>query len=211
MIFHHLGQFGKICRAAMKFKSWHIQNHEREPCSKYRVIRANFLVKLAKINAFFLRHPKIIRNPNDFLGPIEFGLCRVYWFSWSSYHSIVSSGMSIIFWCKKIILHLFNQSLFCYAIFETNVSLLPCFIVINQLAITCSTHLDQKHASLLSFSRILRNDKILADVRRNEYYEKPCQFRKRLMYERCQRIYNSEMQRKIQFLMRKNRVDPFPR
>ncbi|KAK7471847.1 hypothetical protein BaRGS_00035506 [Batillaria attramentaria] len=59
--------------------------------------------------------------------------------------------------------------------------------------------------------RILRSEKFFNDVRRKERYEKPFQQRRRVSYERCKRIYNSEMQRKIEFVMRKNRTDPFPR
>ncbi|XP_041367377.1 28S ribosomal protein S21, mitochondrial-like [Gigantopelta aegis] len=59
--------------------------------------------------------------------------------------------------------------------------------------------------------RILRNERFYEDVRRRIYYEKPTQKRQRLSYERCSRIYNTDMQRKIAFIMRKNRVDPWPR
>ncbi|XP_064635423.1 small ribosomal subunit protein bS21m-like [Lineus longissimus] len=62
-----------------------------------------------------------------------------------------------------------------------------------------------------ALDRILHNEKIIDENRRNQYYEKPAQWRKRIMYERAKRIYNSEMQRKIQFISRKNRIDPFPR
>ncbi|XP_025085009.1 28S ribosomal protein S21, mitochondrial-like [Pomacea canaliculata] len=59
--------------------------------------------------------------------------------------------------------------------------------------------------------RILRSENFFTDVKRKERYEKPCQQRRRVSYERCRRIYNSEMQRKIEFVMRKNRTNPFPR
>ncbi|KAL5007545.1 hypothetical protein ScPMuIL_016351 [Solemya velum] len=59
--------------------------------------------------------------------------------------------------------------------------------------------------------RILRNDKILEIARRKRFYEKPFQERRRVSYERCKRIYNSEMHRKIEFVMRKNRTDAWPR
>lgn len=61
------------------------------------------------------------------------------------------------------------------------------------------------------YNRILRSEKFFNDVRRHERYEKPTQQRRRVSYERCSRIYNSEMQRKIEFVMRKNRPNPFPR
>ncbi|XP_344707.1 small ribosomal subunit protein bS21m [Rattus norvegicus] len=47
-------------------------------------------------------------------------------------------------------------------------------------------------------------------IKRRRYYEKPCRRRRqRESYETCQRIYNMEMARKINFLMRKNRADPW--
>ncbi|KAK6192054.1 hypothetical protein SNE40_003600 [Patella caerulea] len=58
---------------------------------------------------------------------------------------------------------------------------------------------------------ILRKDKILDNIRRNRYYEKPYLKRQRLSFERCKRIYNTDMQKKIAFVMRKNREDPWPR
>uniref|UniRef100_A0A0B6Z4V2 28S ribosomal protein S21, mitochondrial n=1 Tax=Arion vulgaris TaxID=1028688 RepID=A0A0B6Z4V2_9EUPU len=58
---------------------------------------------------------------------------------------------------------------------------------------------------------ILKSEGILAQVKRKERYEKPFLTRNRLAYERCRRIYDSEMQRKISFVMRKNRPDPFLR
>lgn len=36
------------------------------------------------------------------------------------------------------------------------------------------------------------------------------QFRRRINFERCKAIYNEDMDRKIQFVLRKNRTDPFP-
>ncbi|XP_046327100.1 small ribosomal subunit protein bS21m-like [Haliotis cracherodii] len=68
--------------------------------------------------------------------------------------------------------------------------------------------IDKAHGVL---NRILRNEKFYENVRRKEYYEKPTEARRRLSFERCKRIYNSEMQRKIAFVMRKNRVDPWLR
>lgn len=34
--------------------------------------------------------------------------------------------------------------------------------------------------------------------------------RRRVNFEKCKSIYNEDMDRKIQFVLRKNRVDPFP-
>ncbi len=46
--------------------------------------------------------------------------------------------------------------------------------------------------------------------RRTRYHEKATQVRRRINYEKCVGIYNEDMNRKIQMVMRKNRVDPFP-
>lgn len=52
-------------------------------------------------------------------------------------------------------------------------------------------------------------DGLIEDIKRRRYYEKPCRRRQRESYEICQRIYSMEMARKINFLMRKNRADPW--
>ncbi|KAG8509207.1 28S ribosomal protein S21, mitochondrial [Galemys pyrenaicus] len=60
-----------------------------------------------------------------------------------------------------------------------------------------------------TLNRILSEDGLLEDIRRRRYYEKPCRRRQRESYETCRRIYNMEMARKINFLMRRNRPDPW--
>ncbi|XP_031626748.1 28S ribosomal protein S21, mitochondrial [Contarinia nasturtii] len=83
-----------------------------------------------------------------------------------------------------------------------------------------------RHAKFISRTVLVRNNNIeqatsllnrimsregMFDIhRRNEFYEKPCQTRRRVNYERCKAFYNEDMRRKIQFVLRKNRVDPFP-
>ena len=64
-----------------------------------------------------------------------------------------------------------------------------------------------------SFSgfRLLRADKVVNTIKAQEYYEKPTRWRRRFMYERCKRIYDSEMSRKINFISRTHRADPWPR
>ncbi|CRK93794.1 CLUMA_CG007322, isoform A [Clunio marinus] len=59
-------------------------------------------------------------------------------------------------------------------------------------------------------NRILGKEEILDQYRRTRYYEKPFQVRRRINFERCKAIYNEDMDRKIQFVLRKNRVEPFP-
>ncbi|XP_028566392.2 small ribosomal subunit protein bS21m [Podarcis muralis] len=58
-------------------------------------------------------------------------------------------------------------------------------------------------------NRVLTMDGIIDKSKRQRYYEKPCRKRQREAYETCRRIYNTEMARKINFLMRKNRSDPW--
>ncbi|XP_034017035.1 28S ribosomal protein S21, mitochondrial [Thalassophryne amazonica] len=58
-------------------------------------------------------------------------------------------------------------------------------------------------------NRILSQDGIIETVKRKRYYEKPCRERIRKNFERCQRIYNSEMGRKIAFISRTKREDPW--
>merc|ERR1712002_565397 len=60
-------------------------------------------------------------------------------------------------------------------------------------------------------NRVLKRENFFSDVKRKERFEKPFLKRNRLAYERQRRIYDAEMQRKIQFVMRKNRPDPFLR
>ncbi|XP_055384254.1 28S ribosomal protein S21, mitochondrial [Condylostylus longicornis] len=59
-------------------------------------------------------------------------------------------------------------------------------------------------------NRILGKEEIFDQYRRTRYYEKPYQVRRRINYEKCKSIYNEDMNRKIQFILRKNRVEPFP-
>lgn len=59
-------------------------------------------------------------------------------------------------------------------------------------------------------NRILGREGILEQWRRTRYYEKPPQVRRRVNYERCKALYDEDMSRKIQFLLRTNRVDPYP-
>ncbi|XP_067628455.1 small ribosomal subunit protein bS21m [Eurosta solidaginis] len=59
-------------------------------------------------------------------------------------------------------------------------------------------------------NRILGKEEIFDQYRRTRFYEKPFQVRRRVNFEKCKAIYNEDMNRKIQFVLRKNRVEPFP-
>ncbi|KAF1551788.1 28S ribosomal protein S21, mitochondrial, partial [Eudyptes schlegeli] len=63
---------------------------------------------------------------------------------------------------------------------------------------------------LPSACRGVSHDGLLEAVRRRRYYEKPCRRRQRLAYEACRRVYSAEMGRKIGFLARGSRQDPWP-
>ncbi|KAM9251905.1 small ribosomal subunit protein bS21m [Cariama cristata] len=64
-------------------------------------------------------------------------------------------------------------------------------------------------AAYSALNRILTQDRLVEVVRRGRYYEKPCRRRQRLAYEACRRVYNTEMGRKISFLARGSRQDPW--
>jgi len=59
-------------------------------------------------------------------------------------------------------------------------------------------------------NRIMGREGMIDQYRRTRYYEKPFQTRRRVNYEKCKAIYNEDMTRKIQLVMRKNRVEPYP-
>ncbi|KAG7212014.1 hypothetical protein KM043_011209 [Ampulex compressa] len=59
-------------------------------------------------------------------------------------------------------------------------------------------------------NRILSQEGIFTQFRQTRYHEPPTQTRRRINFEKCKAIYNEDMARKIKFLLRKNRVDPFP-
>ncbi|XP_008330165.1 small ribosomal subunit protein bS21m [Cynoglossus semilaevis] len=74
---------------------------------------------------------------------------------------------------------------------------------------TVMVHGENVDGAYSSLNRILNQEGIIDTVRRRRYYEKPCQERRRLCYERCKRIYNMEMGRKIAFISKTNRKDPW--
>ncbi|KAM6395371.1 small ribosomal subunit protein bS21m [Rhynochetos jubatus] len=60
-----------------------------------------------------------------------------------------------------------------------------------------------------ALSRILAQDGVAEAARRGRYYEKPCRRRQRRAYEASRRVYGTEMARKIGFLGRAARADPW--
>lgn len=59
-------------------------------------------------------------------------------------------------------------------------------------------------------NRLLAQDGIFDTWRRTRFYEKPYQMRRRVNYQKCKSVYDEDMARKIQFILRKNRNDPYP-
>jgi len=57
---------------------------------------------------------------------------------------------------------------------------------------------------------IMTREGMLKRWRGTRYYEKPTQTRQRVNYEKCKAIYDEDMSNKVKFIMRKNRVDPYP-
>nr|XP_045613501.1 28S ribosomal protein S21, mitochondrial-like [Procambarus clarkii]XP_045613502.1 28S ribosomal protein S21, mitochondrial-like [Procambarus clarkii] len=58
-------------------------------------------------------------------------------------------------------------------------------------------------------NRIMGKEGLFERYRLTRYYEKPFQTRRRINFEKAKGIYNEDMNRKIQFVMRKNRMDPW--
>lgn len=59
------------------------------------------------------------------------------------------------------------------------------------------------------FNRMLGSDEIFAKHRRTRYCEKPFNYRRRKSYEICRSVYEEDMSRKIKFVLRSNREDPW--
>lgn len=47
-------------------------------------------------------------------------------------------------------------------------------------------------------------------MRRSKYYEKPYEQRDRMCWEFSRGVYQEDMKRKVQMILRKNRADAFP-
>ncbi|NWU41819.1 RT21 protein, partial [Hylia prasina] len=64
-------------------------------------------------------------------------------------------------------------------------------------------------AAYSALNRILTQDGVAEAVRRSRYYEKPCRARRRRAFEACRRVYCAEMARRIAFVARSSRQDPW--
>uniref|UniRef100_A0A7E4W9E7 30S ribosomal protein S21 n=1 Tax=Panagrellus redivivus TaxID=6233 RepID=A0A7E4W9E7_PANRE len=59
-------------------------------------------------------------------------------------------------------------------------------------------------------NRLMDSEGMLKVIRRTQYYQKPYMQRKQASIEATTAIFNEDLNRKMKFLMRKNRVDAFP-
>ncbi|VDK53723.1 unnamed protein product [Cylicostephanus goldi] len=57
---------------------------------------------------------------------------------------------------------------------------------------------------------LLDSEGLLKIIRRTQFYQKPYMQRKQLSIEASTAIFNEDMNRKMHFLMRKNRPDAYP-
>lgn len=55
----------------------------------------------------------------------------------------------------------------------------------------------------------LNKEGILRTMKRNRYYEKPWMKRRRLAHQEVKQVYNREMDRKLNFLLKVKREDPW--
>ena len=78
------------------------------------------------------------------------------------------------------------------------------------LARTILVENNQLDRSLKTLNKILSTEKVIDAAKRFERYERPYQRRNRLSFEKCMEIYSSEIDRKIRFVVRKNRENPCP-
>ncbi|CAD5216273.1 unnamed protein product [Bursaphelenchus xylophilus] len=59
-------------------------------------------------------------------------------------------------------------------------------------------------------NKLMDKEGLMKIIRNTQYYIKPCQQRKQLSIEASQAIVREDLNRKMKFLMRKNRVDAYP-
>ena len=56
----------------------------------------------------------------------------------------------------------------------------------------------------------METEGLLKIIRNGEFYQKPYMQRKNISIEASKAIFNEDMKLKVNFLMRKNRVDAYP-
>jgi small subunit ribosomal protein S21 len=69
---------------------------------------------------------------------------------------------------------------------------------------------NQVDQAVKGLNKVLRNEKIVELSKRWETYEKPYERRNRLSFQKCMEIYGNEIDKKIRFIVKKNRENPYP-
>jgi len=64
--------------------------------------------------------------------------------------------------------------------------------------------------AMLILNGIMQREGMTKRWRLTRTYEKPTWARNRVNYEKCKTIYDEDMRNKVKFVMRKNRVEPYP-
>jgi len=64
--------------------------------------------------------------------------------------------------------------------------------------------------AMTSLNKIMAQEGLTKRWRLTRTYEKPTWTRNRVNYEKSRAIYDEDMRNKIKFLMRKNRIEPYP-
>jgi len=64
-------------------------------------------------------------------------------------------------------------------------------------------------SSMRVINRIMAQEGMIKQYRLTRRYEKPFLTRRRMNFEKAKAIYNEDMSRKIKFVMRVNREDPY--
>lgn len=69
---------------------------------------------------------------------------------------------------------------------------------------------NQVDKALKALNKVLSSEKVIETARRWQSYEKPFERRNRLSFQKCMEIYSNEIDRKVRFIVRKNRENPYP-
>ena len=78
------------------------------------------------------------------------------------------------------------------------------------LARTFLAEKNELDQALTNLNRVLSTERVIATSKRWQTYERPFEQRNRLSFEKCMQIYSDEIDRKIRFIVRKNRENPYP-
>lgn len=78
------------------------------------------------------------------------------------------------------------------------------------LARTILVEKGQLDQALSGLNKILQTEHIISASRRWTTYERPYEKRNRLSFQKCSEIFSNEIERKVAFIVRKNRQNPYP-